>query len=562
MTGDTNMASRFRILFAALAAGAAFTAFATTGPAPGAASAAAPAAVAAPAPDAAPARKPGFSTADHSKFEALQKPFKSGPEVTKACLACHTEAAKQVQHTKHWTWEYTDPKTGQKLGKKNVINNFCTSPLSNEKDCMACHAGYGWKDASFDFSNQENVDCLVCHDTTGTYRKLPGDAGHPVYERKEFPHGSGRFVEAVDLQKVAQSIGKTSRTTCGACHFFGAGGDGTKHGDLDSSLRNPGKYLDVHMDAKGLNFTCSTCHLTQGHEVAGSRYQMAAAAKGPAHIRGKPDEAPASCESCHGDRPHPGEHDKLNDHTAKVACQTCHIPEFARDGIGTERVWDWSKATTMGPDGKPFVRKDSAGRRQFDSKKGEWVWDSYVIPEYRWFNGDVRFKAVGDRIDPTRTVSINEPQGTPGQADARIWPFNVHRGKQVYDKVHNTLIVAHTAGEDDTALWHNYDWPKAIKTGMAAAGLPFSGEYGFVATEMSWPITHMVAPKGDALRCQQCHSEGGRLEGIEGIYLPARDGTPILDFIGWSAVALAILGSLIHGSVRMVVGRRNRSKQA
>ena len=64
------------------------------------------------------------STADHSKFKELKKKFKSGPEVTKACLQCHTEAAKQVHATKHWTWEYLNPVTKQKLGKKNVINNF------------------------------------------------------------------------------------------------------------------------------------------------------------------------------------------------------------------------------------------------------------------------------------------------------------------------------------------------------------------------------------------------------------------------------------------------------
>ena len=121
-----------------------------------------------------PAKPKDASTADHSKFKELQKNFKTGPEVTEACLTCHTEAAKQVQHTKHWTWESVDPKTGQKRGKKNIINNYCTSPISNEKDCMACHAGYGWKDSSFDFTVEKNVDCLVCHDTTGTYRKLPG----------------------------------------------------------------------------------------------------------------------------------------------------------------------------------------------------------------------------------------------------------------------------------------------------------------------------------------------------------------------------------------------------
>ena len=39
------------------------------------------------------------STADHSKFKELQKEFKNGPEVTKACLTCHTEASKQLMQT-------------------------------------------------------------------------------------------------------------------------------------------------------------------------------------------------------------------------------------------------------------------------------------------------------------------------------------------------------------------------------------------------------------------------------------------------------------------------------
>ena len=33
------------------------------------------------------------TTADHSKFKELQREFTSGPDVTKACLGCHTEAA-------------------------------------------------------------------------------------------------------------------------------------------------------------------------------------------------------------------------------------------------------------------------------------------------------------------------------------------------------------------------------------------------------------------------------------------------------------------------------------
>jgi hypothetical protein len=120
--------------------------------------------LATPAP-AAPASR--SSTADHSKFEELKVKFESGPEVTRACLSCHTDAARQIHKTKHWRWEYDNPVTGQRLGKRHVVNNFCIAATPNIAACTKCHIGYGWKDDSFDFAAEENVDCLVCHDTTG-----------------------------------------------------------------------------------------------------------------------------------------------------------------------------------------------------------------------------------------------------------------------------------------------------------------------------------------------------------------------------------------------------------
>lgn len=503
------------------------------------------------------------STADHSKFKELERDFKSGPEVTEACLLCHTEAAKQVQATKHWTWLSKDPKTGQVRGKKNIINNYCTSPISNEKDCTACHAGYGWENLAADFSEQKNVDCLVCHETTGTYRKLPGDSGHPVYVSKEFPIGSGKMVEAVDLKKAAQSVGKSSRANCGSCHFFGAGANGAKHGDLDSTMTNPPKHLDIHMDKDGLNFTCATCHTSYKHVISGSRYNITAAAKGGPHIRGRDGETPLSCQSCHGNKPHPESKAKLNSHSDKIACQTCHIPEFARNSIGSEVSWDWSLATLMGPDGKPFKTKDSAGRRAFDTKKGVWIWDAYVIPQYVWFNGQSSYKLVGDKIDPSKPVHINEIGGSPNAPDSRIWPMKIHYGNQPYDKVNNFLTLQHTGGEDETALWHNYDWQKAIKAGMQAGGLPYSGEYGFVQTVSSWPITHMVAPKGDALTCAQCHAPSigiGRLDAVPGIYMPGRSGYRLLDQIGWIVAGLTLFGVLGHGVIRFYAARKGAHK--
>ena len=69
-------------------------------------------------------------------------------------------------------------------------------------------------------------------------------------------------------------------------------------------MANPSKYLDVHMDKDGLNFTCGTCHKTTGHEVPGSRYTPTATDEEQAHMRGKVDNSnPATCQACHGNKP-------------------------------------------------------------------------------------------------------------------------------------------------------------------------------------------------------------------------------------------------------------------
>ena len=125
----------------------------------------------------------GFAN-DHAEMEG---PFESPMEVTAMCLECHEDAAKEVMATTHWTWEKMQniPGKGMKMrGKKNAINNFCVSVGSNEPRCTSCHVGYGWKDDTFDFSDESRVDCLVCHDTTGTYKKPGAGAGMPRSEER------------------------------------------------------------------------------------------------------------------------------------------------------------------------------------------------------------------------------------------------------------------------------------------------------------------------------------------------------------------------------------------
>lgn len=498
------------------------------------------------------------TTADHSKFKELQREFKTGPELTRACLSCHTEAAGQIHRTKHWKWEYLNPDTGQTLGKKTIVNNFCISIASNQASCTSCHVGYGWKDAKFDFSSQENVDCVVCHDTTGNYRKPPGLAGNVVTSDTEFPPGSGKILKGIDLTKIAQKVGKTSRDTCGACHFNGGGGDGVKHGDLDSSMAAPDKDLDVHMDAAGLDFTCATCHKTSSHDVAGSRYTPTAKDDKGAHLRGAAAGGnPATCVSCHGTSPHKREA-RLNEHATKVACQTCHIPTFARGGVATKMTWDWSTAGQRDAKGQAITRKDAKGRITYESRKGDFTLAENVKPEYAWFNGEVKYTLLTDKIEksaqPTR---INALGGSPTDGKSMIWPLKVFRGSQPYDPVNKTLITPHTAGNDDTGFWKNLDWDKAIPVGMNDSGAPYSGKFDFIRTEMSWPITHMVAPREKALGCADCHTANGRLAGIEGVYLPGRDANAWVDRAGWALALLVLAGTAAHGA-RRFVSRGNR----
>jgi octaheme c-type cytochrome (tetrathionate reductase family) len=448
------------------------------------------------------------------------------------------------------------------LGKKTIVNNFCISVASNEAACNSCHIGYGWKDASFDFTSEENVDCLVCHDTTGNYRKPAGLAGNVVTKDMEFPPGSGKVLKAIDLSKIALKVGKSSRDTCGACHFFGGGGDGVKHGDLDSSMAAPDKDLDVHMDASGLDFTCAACHKASSHDVAGSRYAPTAKDTKGAHMRGAIDESnPATCVSCHGNGPHKKEA-RLNQHASKVACQTCHIPSFARGGIATKMYWDWSTAGQRDANGKHIERKDAKGRLTYESRKGDFVLAENVKPEYVWFNGQVNYTLITDKIDASsEVIRINTLGGSANDGKSLIWPVKKFGGKQPFDVINKTLITPHTAGNDDTGYWKNLEWNKAIQVGMKTSGTPYSGKYDFIKTEMSWPITHMVAPKEKALGCVECHSKDGRLTGITGVYLPGRDGNRLFDTAAWSIALLTLLGVLGHGALRFTIHRKASTKE-
>jgi hypothetical protein len=241
-----------------------------------------------------------ISPVDHSKFAVLKEKFSTPQQVTERCISCHNGRAKEVIQSNHWNWEepvYIKGRGIVYLGKKNAINNFCLGTEGNELACAKCHVGYGMTSAkTFDYNNEKNVDCLICHDNTETYAKAQEKGGAPD------PN--------LDLNYIAQHIGKPKRSNCGVCHFYGGGGNNVKHGDLEKAMFDPTKDIDVHMGTDGSSLQCIDCHKTKNHNIGGQLYSLASMNRNR-----------ILCENCHTETPH--DDNVLNKHMLKVACQTC-----------------------------------------------------------------------------------------------------------------------------------------------------------------------------------------------------------------------------------------------
>ena len=475
------------------------------------------------------------SSVDHSLFPQLKKTFVKPQEVTAACISCHNGRHTEVMKSTHWNWErteYVEGKGIRSIGKKNILNNFCIGISGNEQSCNKCHAGYGYSNAEFNFNDSLNVDCLACHDNSATYIKAAGGAGLPD--------------PSVNLSYVAQHVGKPQRMNCGTCHFFGGGGNNVKHGDLDQALFDPPRIVDVHMASDGMDMQCVDCHTAKQHQMLGKMYSVASMNRNR-----------VECEHCHSGMPHAD--DVLNNHTLKVACQTCHIPTYAKVNP-TKLYWDWSTAGKL-KDGEPYEEKDSNGTDVYMSIKGSFTWGKDLQPDYLWFNGTASHYLIGDTLDPSKPVKMNELYGNYDDPDSKVCPVKIHRAKQIYDTQNKYLIQPKTvsARPGDGGFWKEFNWQRSAEEGMKLVNLPYSGHYGFVETEMYWPVNHMVSPKEQTVRCAECHTrENGRLANLGGFYLPGRDFNPWVEYLGSGIIALTLGGVLLHGSVRLIMNRKRK----
>lgn len=325
----------------------------------------------------------------------------------------------------------------------------------------------------------EKIDCLVCHDTTGTYSKRKNTCGAPNKD--------------LDLTDIARKVGLPGRGNCGECHWYGGGADNAKHGDMGSDLLAPDPALDVHMGK--LDFTCQKCHITDAHKIAGSSTTSSVS------------EGRVSCTDCHSQTPHDSRYPllrTLNEHGSALACQTCHIPRYAvnrftlthRDGSGILQ--------------KTQLFKETMERRVINTPMGLKVMEKNLQPGYAWYNGKHHRYLKGDAVDLKGSTSLNTPDGSIADPSSKITPYKIIHTRQAADARNRYLIVPHLSGTDGLMATHN--WQTSAEKGMKTAGLEFSGEIVFADTRMYWRLNHGVVPKEKALSCLDCHGPDGVMD--------------------------------------------------
>ena len=422
-------------------------------------------------------------------------------EGTESCLMCHQETGEAALEMGHFKWENKPNRIagleGESHGKNDLLNNFCVAVPTNEARCTQCHIGYGYADKNFDFEDPTNVDCLVCHDQTGTYKKGKTTAGMPE------PN--------VDLNAVAQSISqgsKPQRINCINCHAFAGGGDNVKHGDISSDLVATTREYDVHMGSDGANFVCVDCHAANHEPDTGAVNHGNAGMS----LHSVNEGEMRTCTDCHGSQKtvhrkidsalfSEGYHDRL-------ACQVCHIPAIAR-AISTKTEWYWEDA---GQDISPTPKDPISGRPTYDKKKGTFKWEYGVRPVLRYSNGSWERMVINanDKYDE-EPIQMAVPLGGYEDPEAMIYPFKKMIGTQPVDPNTRTVLVPHLFGKKGGAnpYWGTWDWNLALQDGADYTGQDYSGTYVFGSTEMLLSVNHEIAPAEMALGkddgCLACH---------------------------------------------------------
>jgi hypothetical protein len=228
-------------------------------------------------------------------------------------------------------------------------------------------------------ASKDQIDCVLCH---GTTYNGGGDAGQRTVLISDQGTGYWSMANVEDARTVG---GKVTTTACKRCHANSGGKVFAPDGKMSKAFKYGTDYVaepyqltydngageqetatidnDVHAAA---GIRCAECHFIGEHKTQFGQHNVSWAHDSV------PDTFNCSNANCHGTTPHQNSanyyKDTLDQHTAYLACQTCHITH-----TGGLMKRDLRFPIPPTGEGHFYEFKD-------DVHYG-------VAPEYRWFNG-------------------------------------------------------------------------------------------------------------------------------------------------------------------------------
>jgi hypothetical protein len=421
------------------------------------------------------------------------------------CLSCHSEEAKQMYASSHYQWQgeaLYDAANGPLLQGKisDAFNSYCINILGNWNSCGSCHAGIGAQPVLTATPTDEqlkNIDCLICHQKD--YKR--------VKQNGVFVPDTAQMT--ISLSQAVQTVHRPDRAACLSCHARAGGGDAVKRGDLAlASAATADTTYDVHMSTAGADLNCLDCHTAQNHRIAG---------KG-SDLRQTDLDVEMACTDCHGEKAAANGHSTadVNRHVARVACQACHIPVYAKDASDTaateatetHRTWKTSHAAAS-----PFHPTSTKANN--------------LTPRYRFWNRYSSNYRLGEvaQLDPaTGAYPTSRPDGAVDDTspDNKLYPFKYKTAEQTIMDGTGILIAL-----DTSVFFATADPDASTRAGLVNMGYSGNEPYSWATTDTFQLLNHQVSPASRALSCTACHGAATRvdLKGELGYGLKAAEST-------------------------------------
>jgi hypothetical protein len=408
------------------------------------------------------------------------------------CLSCHTQEAHDMYASAHYQWEgpalyrTSGPLMQGKIS--NAVNSYCINILGNWGDCGNCHVGLGAKPepaASPTDAQLGNIDCLVCHQKDYKRVKVNG-----VF----VPDAANM---AITLDEAVRTVHRPERSNCLSCHAKAGGGDAVKRGDLAlATAKTNDVQFDRHMSVAGADMQCQECHITENHRIAGRG----------SDLRQTDLDVGMACTNCHTNKTASSGHSSsdINRHVARIACQTCHIPTYAKNAAdtpadeATETHRTWRSSHAAAAPFHPLITKANN-----------------LTPKYRFWNGFSYNYVLREtaQIDPqTGAYPTSRPAGAVADTspENKLYPFKYKTAEQPMRTATGELIAL-----DTHVYFRSTDAANraalAVEAGLANMGYPRGDAYSWVKTDTFQLLNHQVSPPSQALVCADCHGSTTRI---------------------------------------------------